>query len=128
MGVQRVVTFPAGEPSWPAVASKLAEVGDPPVVRMIDGLPAFPDEQPADDWKEVRLSFPGGMVTVRREPMEWRFTVWGTDDPALLTAQKVCVWAVAAVGDGLVRSENGHHSADAFRQSELPHLAGFHSS
>ena len=47
MGVQRVVTFPAGEPTWPAVAAKLAEAGERPPVRMIDGLPAFPDEE---DW------------------------------------------------------------------------------
>ena len=102
MGVQRTVTFPAGEPAWAAVAAKLAEAGERPVVRMIDGLPAFPDEQPDDGWKELRLGFPAGMVTVARGPGGWRFTVWGTDDPALLRAQELTANAAALAGGGVV--------------------------
>lgn len=102
MGVQRVVTFPAGEPTWPAVAAKLAEAGESPPIRMIDGLPAFPDEQPEDGWRELRLGFAAGMVTVARGQGGWRFTVWGTDDPALLRAQEVTVQAAVAVGGGVV--------------------------
>ncbi len=102
MGVQRVVTFPAGEPTWPAVAAKLAEAGESPPIRMIDGLPAFPDEQPEDGWRELRLGFAAGMVTVARGPGGWRFTVWGTDDPALLRTQEVTAQAAAAAGDGVV--------------------------
>jgi hypothetical protein len=102
MGVQRVVTFPTGEPTWPAVAAKLAETGESPPIRMIDGLPAFPDEQPEDGWRELRLGFAAGMVTVARGPGGWRFTVWGTEDPALLRAQEVTVNAAAAAGGGVV--------------------------
>ena len=102
MGVQRIVTFPAGEPTWPAVAAKVAEAGEVPTIRMIDGLPAFPDEQPGDGWREVRLGFAAGMVTVARSPGGWRITVWGTDDPALLRAQEMTVQAAVAVGGGVV--------------------------
>ena len=115
MGVQRVVTFPAGEPSWPAVAAKRAEAGETPAVRMIDGLPAFPDEQPEDGWRELRLSFAAGMVTVRRDPDGWRLTVWGTNDPALLRAQATSAWAAAAAGAGLLQTDAGPVPADAFR-------------
>ena len=64
MGVERRVPLPHGEPPFAAVAAKLTEAGDPPVVRMIDGLPAFPDELPEGGWREVRLGFPAGMVTI----------------------------------------------------------------
>ena len=107
MGVQRVVTFPAGEPTWPAVAVKLAEAGELPPIRMIDGLPAFPDEQPDDGWRELRLGFAAGMVTIARTPTGWRFTVWGTDDPALVSALEVCVSAATAAADGLANPTDG---------------------
>ena len=102
MGVQRTVTFPAGEPTWPDVAAKLAATGELPPIRMIDGLPAFPDEQPADGWREVRLGFAAGMVTVARGPDGWRVTVWGTDDSALLRAQETTATAIATAGHGTV--------------------------
>jgi hypothetical protein len=101
MGVQRVVAFAAGEPTWPAVSAKLAAAGESPQVRMIDGLPAFPDEQPEDGWRELRLGFAAGMVTIARGGGEWRFTVWGTDDPALLAALEASVSAATAAGAGL---------------------------
>lgn len=115
MGVQRLVTFPAGEPAWPAVAAKLAAAGETPAVRMIDGLPAFPDEQPADGWREVRVAFAAAMVTVARTPAGWRFTVWGTDDPALLRTQSLCAWAAASAGGGLIQTDAGPLPPDAFR-------------
>jgi hypothetical protein len=93
MGVQRVVTFASGEPAWPAVAAKLAEAGERPTVRMIDGQPAFPDEQPEDDWRELRLGFTAGMVTIARDGGRWRFTTWGTDDPSLAAVLDLCVSA-----------------------------------
>lgn len=114
MGVQRTVTFPAGEPGWADVAVKLAAVGAVPAVRMIDGLPAFPDEQPEAGWSELRLGFPAGMVTVSRTPAGWRCVVWGTDDPNLLAAQNVCAWACAAAGGGLVSTDAGPQSAADF--------------
>ncbi len=107
MGVQRVVAFAAGEPTWPAVSAKLAAAGEVPPVRMIDGLPAFPDEQPEDGWRELRLGFAAGMVTIARGASEWRFTVWGTDDPALLAALEACVSAATAAASGLANPADG---------------------
>jgi hypothetical protein len=93
MGVQREVTFASGEPAWAAVAAKLAEAGERPTVRMIDGQPAFPDEQPEDGWRELRLGFAAGMVTIAREGGRWRFTIWGADDPPLAAVLELCVSA-----------------------------------
>ncbi len=98
MGVERVVPLTGGEPTWAAVAGELARTGDPPVVRMIDGQPAFPDEVPADGWREVRVSFPAGMVTIRRQSGAWACVVWGTDDPALLAARDRVAEAIAVFG------------------------------
>jgi hypothetical protein len=77
------------------VAAKLAAAGERPTVRMIDGQPAFPDEQPEDGWRELRVGFAAGMVTIARDGGRWRFTVWGTDDPPLLSVLDLCLSAAA---------------------------------
>jgi hypothetical protein len=100
VGVERTVPLPTGEPTFAAVAAKLTEDGHPPVVRMIDGLPAFPDEVPEGGWREVRLGFPAGMVTVRRGAGAWACVVWGTDDPGLIAARDRVCEAIAAAADG----------------------------
>lgn len=94
MGVERVVTRP-DLPDWPTVRDRLAAAGCPAAVRMIDGLPAFPDEEPAADWRELRLGFAAGMVTVRRTADGVRLVTWGTDDPALAAGLLACeqAWA-----------------------------------
>ena len=59
-------SFTAGRPpSWPAVRDLLLRRGLAVKMRMIDGQPAFPDEEPADGWSEVRVAAADGMVTVR---------------------------------------------------------------
>lgn len=85
MGLER--TVPAAKPfEWPKLVARLKELGETPVLRMIDGLPAFPDETPADDWKELRIGLAGGMVTVRRTSDGYSCVTWGTVDAALQTS------------------------------------------
>ena len=84
MGLERIIPLPAGTVlAWERICSSLREAGEVPVVRMIDGLPAFPDETPAEDWKELRLGLSGGMVTLRRTASEISCICWGTDDADL---------------------------------------------
>jgi hypothetical protein len=92
MGVQSTFRFPAGSvPGWEAIRASLTDTGDLPVVRMIDGLPAFPGEVPADDWKEIRIGLGGTMVTLRRSAAGIDLVTWGTADPALAAAtERVC--------------------------------------
>ena len=94
MGVERVVRA-ATLPDWPTVAARLAAAGLPAAVRMIDGLPAFPDEEPPAEWQELRLALAGGMVTVRRTADGVKLVTWGTDDPALVAVLDACerAWA-----------------------------------
>jgi hypothetical protein len=101
VGAERVVRFQSGtSPGWPEIAAKLAESGESPVLRMIDGLPAFPDEVPDPAWKELRVSLSGGMVTLRRDVDTVRCVVWGSDDPAIQSALETCTRAVASAGSG----------------------------
>ncbi|MFO0821616.1 MAG: hypothetical protein U0792_00485 [Gemmataceae bacterium] len=72
---------------------------------MIDGLPAFPDETPAEDWKEVRVGTAAGMVTIRRAPRSLTCVIWGNADPALNAAWAKVIWACAAAGDGHIEPE-----------------------
>ena len=100
--MQKAIRFPDAEPTWPAVMAALRESGEQPILRMIDGEPAFPDEEPAAGWKELRVSVTGGMVTVRRGPGGWQCVVWGNADDALLKGWDACCRAVARAGHGTV--------------------------
>lgn len=102
MGMERIVRFPSGTiPEWSTIAEKLKERGQSPVIRMIDNLPAFPDEVPAEDWRELRLGLTGGMVTLSRMPGVLRCTVWGNAGPDLQASWDDLVKAVLASGNAV---------------------------
>jgi hypothetical protein len=107
VGVQLVVRFPDDEPAFEAVTGKLTAAGESAVVRMIDGLPALPDEQPGEHWREVRVSLSGGMVTVRRGKRDWSFVVWGNSGDDLIRGRDLFAWAAADAGGGVVLAEDG---------------------
>src|SRR4051794_32259937 len=103
MGVEQTVTLPGDKHlPWAALNERLAGRGYPVQLRMIDGVPAFPDEEPATDWRELRAGTPAGMVTLRRSTSGISVIVWGNADPALAMAANAVVWAVADAGDGKV--------------------------
>ncbi len=118
MGMEHVVTFAGGAgPSWPQVAAVLADAGFPAQTRMIDGQLAFPDEQPAADWRELRLGTAQGMVTLRREPDGLHVVTWGNADAALRQAWNAVAWAVARAGNGEIRGQ----TPEGFRrQTDMP--------
>lgn len=116
MGQERTIQFPAGVPGWDAIRGQLARVGEPAPLRMIDGLPAFPDESPADGWKELRVAVGGGMVTLRRAAGSITCVVWGNADAALLAGFVKVVWACAAAGGGSVDMDIDPVPADVFAQ------------
>jgi hypothetical protein len=84
MGMERVIAFSGRAPAWEAIQKELGAAGLPVVVRMIDGLPAFPDEVPAEGWREVRISTPAGMMTLRQQPGGIAVVVWENADEQLL--------------------------------------------
>jgi hypothetical protein len=86
-------------------------------MRMIDGQLAFPDEEPPEGWRELRLAGPGGMVTLRRETDRLNLVIWGNAEAALLRFWNTLTWACAACGGGRVQMPEGTLDAEAFRQT-----------
>jgi hypothetical protein len=121
MGLDRTVRFPASSvPTWDTIRGQLARVGESAPLRMIDGLPAFPDESPEESWRELRIGFPAGMVTLRRVGDSLTCVVWSNADEALSAALDRVVWACASAGAGLVGTPTGELSASDFaRQSGI---------
>ena len=123
MGMEQTVNFPAGRPpSWPAARNLLASYGLPVQVRMIDGELAFPDEEPPENWQELRLGAPEGkVVTVKRAPDRLVLVVWGNADAQLVQAWNALAWAFAETGSGQIQTENGSFTAVEYRrQVDLP--------
>jgi hypothetical protein len=122
MGMDQTVSF-AGKaaPTWAAVSDLLARRGFPVQTRMIDGQLAFPDEAPPDEWKELRLGTPQGMVTLRRAGDALVFVTWGNADAALRQAWNALTWAFAEAAGGTVQTAQGAVDAETFRrQAEMP--------
>ena len=122
MGVQQAVRLAEKPvPAWLAVSDWLAQRGFPVQTRMIDGQLAFPDETPPDDWSELRVGTPLGMVTLRREPEQVVFVTWGNADEPLRQAWHALTWAFAALGHGTVLTDDGPLTAAEFqRMADLP--------
>ncbi len=115
-------SFAAGRPpSWPAVRDLLLRRGLAVKMRMIDGQPAFPDEEPADGWREVRVAAADGMVTVRWDGARLIFVTWGNAGPAVLQARNALAWAFAEAGPGTIDAGGGALDAATFLASaDLP--------
>ena len=103
MGMERIVTFTGPPPSWASILKEIP--GMTVTIRMIDGLPAFPDEMPEDGWKELRVSTPGGMLTLRQEPGRLKIVAWGNADEELRqqwdAIARACVAATKGTLDDL---------------------------
>lgn len=108
MGMDRTIRFSTTEtPTWDAVRAQLRRVGEDGTLRMIDGLPAFPDEAPDPAWRELRVGTAAGMVTLRRRADALNCVVWGNADSALMAAWHKVIWACAAAGPGTVETPSG---------------------
>jgi hypothetical protein len=120
--MEQTVLFPPGNlPTFDAIRSLLAARGFPLQLRMIDGELAFPDEQPSESWRELRVSTPQGMITLRRDADRIAFVTWGNADRSLTQAWNALVWACAHAGSGQILTEHGPVSADDYRQiADLP--------
>lgn len=81
MGLDITVPCPSGIPKWQSIVSRLTFAAP---LRMIDGLPAFPDEEPPDSWNELRVGLPAGMVTLRRTDGGVQLITWGNVSDELL--------------------------------------------
>ena len=122
MGMDQKVTFPADSaPTWPRLRELLATRSLPSQLRMIDGELAFPDEEPPEAWRELRVGTALGMVTLRREEDGIRLVTWGNADERLRQVWNALTWAIAKLSGGTIESASGRMGADEFaRTAELP--------
>ncbi len=115
MGLDRSIHFAEGNaPTWDAIRTSLLELGFEVSLRMIDNLPAFPDETPEETWREIRVGFASGMVALRRGTTRISCTVWGNADERLRQAWNALSWACATAGFGTIETEGGPRSAAEF--------------
>jgi hypothetical protein len=116
MGMEQRITFAAGNPpSWPAVRELLATQQFEVQLRMIDGELVFPDEQPPESWRELRLATQERLaLTVRRQQAEVVLVVWGNAGPALLQAWNALAWAFAELGNGMIQTADGAQSPSEY--------------
>lgn len=98
--MERRVQFEGTVPSWAAIRGRLEALGLPVQLRMIDGLPAFPEENPEEGWRELRISAPAGMATLRSEPGRLSVVVWGNATADLLRERDLIVEACSQAGNG----------------------------
>jgi hypothetical protein len=120
--MDQTVTFTGKPvPAWPAVREWLSGRGFAVQMRMIDGQLAFPDEEPPEEWREIRVGTPQGMVTLRRERDQVVFVTWGNADEAMRQGWNALAWAFASLGGGQVRTAIGSLDAATFQeQADLP--------
>ncbi len=101
MGLDQRIVFPqANTPTWPALAERLAAGGVACQLRMIDGELSFPDETPREEWRELRLGTPHGMITLRRERDGMRLVIWGNADAGLLADRDKIAGAIVELTQG----------------------------
>jgi hypothetical protein len=94
----------------------MEERGIPLQLRMIDGQLSFPDETPTEDWKELRVGTPSGIIAVRRATDGVALAIWGNADLELRLAWNALTWAFAEAGAGLIQCEQGELGPSEFAQ------------
>jgi hypothetical protein len=118
MGLERRITFTGrAVPTWSAIQVHLSHVCISSSLRMIDGLPAFPEELPGDSWRELRLATSEGMMTLRRNEDQLACVIWGNAAPALEADWHKLIWACAAAGNGQIEIPEGVVSSEEYARS-----------
>ena len=85
---------------------------------MIDGLPAFPDETPDVDVRELRIAVEAdGMITLRRAgDAAIHCVTWGNAGPDLVRAVDRIVRTIASATDGAVTVDGQPFDSQAPRK------------
>jgi hypothetical protein len=121
MGMDQTARFAESPPEWRVVRDLLTGLGYPVQLRMIDGELAFPDEEPVEPWRELRVAAAEGMVTLRRGPKEVTLVTWGNADERLRQTWNALTWAFAHLAGGTIQSQQGSVDATTFRRTaDLP--------
>jgi hypothetical protein len=101
---------------WSSVRAMLTHHDLTPIIRMIDGLPAFPDEVPDATWKELRVSLLESMVTLGRVTTGYRVVTWGTPDARLEQARNWVAYSVACASNGTIERDGDRITPQQFAE------------
>jgi hypothetical protein len=86
MGMERVVT--CARVDFGALLDTLAARGVRGLVAMVDGQLRMPNASIPEGWRDVRLRFPAGTITLARRPGGVAVVVFGNADAALVALQQ----------------------------------------
>ena len=118
MGMEHKINIPRSTAIvWTELTAHCTARAFPLQLRMIDGELAFPDETPPHDWRELRVSTSGGMITLRRDNDSIAVVVWGNADVAMRQAWNALTLVLACVTGGSVVVDGETKTAEAFAAS-----------
>lgn len=106
-------------PSWESWTVLLTSRNALVQMRMIDNMPAFPDETPPEDWRDVRVNILGNMITLRRETDGVRLVTWGNTEGEAVRAWRLAAWAIARASDGMIQIDGLEQTAEEFEAGYL---------
>lgn len=86
----------------PQLSEVLASIDDGWKLRLVDGLPALPDETVPPEFQELRLALSGEMVTVVSEPFGYRLVTWSTASPEFQMAVNRIMEQLVFTGGGTI--------------------------
>lgn len=118
MGIQ--VTIPGCEPGNVRVVAK--DLGM--ALRLVENMPAFPDEEIPEEFSEIRLGSDGGMISVRNQPGALVLVVWGNAEESLCQALVKMAGGLAARGAGIVRAAGKEWALADWLGAGTPLVAG----
>lgn len=114
MGMQLMV-----HESGPAdVAKAASEMGMP--LRMVDNMPAFPDEAVPEAFQEIRLGAEGGMISIRHSPAGLVLVVWGNADTNLQQSLTKLAVRLAGLSSGKLQAAGKVWQADEWLAAGAP--------
>lgn len=118
MGMQ--VTIPGCEPGNVRVVAK--DLGM--ALRLVENMPAFPDEEIPEEFSEIRLGSEGGMISVRSQPGALVLVVWGNADDPLCQALVKLAGCLATRGAGKVIAAGKDWALADWLEAGTPLVAG----
>ncbi|MFM7111651.1 MAG: hypothetical protein ACKO26_10955 [Planctomycetota bacterium] len=92
----------------PSVAKVLKSVSDAWCLRLVDGLPAFPDEAVPEEFNEIRLGLGGNMVTVKAVASGLSLVTWSGISTEFHDAVLRLAEALAKEANGRVEMGSPH--------------------
>ncbi len=99
---------------WTELTAQCTARAFPLQLRMIDGELALPDETPPHDWRELRVSTSGGMITLRRDNEAISVVVWGNADVAMRQAWNALTLVLARITGGSIVTEGETKTPEEF--------------